>query len=78
MQIPYAELIALMALSEFCATKSYCQTLLTSLHQVADHLYRDLQVRAGAPLLPGGDLGPEEDVPVSDPRHHLPAASSRI
>ena len=35
MQIPYAVLIALMALSEFCATKSYCQTLLTSLLQGA-------------------------------------------
>ena len=78
MQIPYAELIALMALSEFCATKSYCQTLLTSLHQVADHLYRDLQVCAGAPLLPGGDLGPEEDIPESDPCDHIPFAGPCI
>ena len=60
------------------ATKSYCQTLLTSLHQVADHLYRDLQVCAGAPLLPGGDLGPEEDIPESDPCDHIPSAGPCI
>ena len=54
------------------------QTSLTVLHQVADRLHRDLQVRAGAPLLPCGDLSPEEDIPVSDSRHHLPAAGPRV
>ena len=54
------------------------QTSLTVLHQVADRLHRDLQVRAGAPLLPCGDIGPEEDIPVSDSCHHLPAAGPRV
>ena len=54
------------------------QTSLTGLLQVSDRLHRDLQVRAGAPLLPCGDLSPEEDIPVSDSRHHLPAAGPRV
>ena len=55
--------------------EAHGQTSLTGLHQVPHCLHRDLQICAGAPLLSGGDLGPEEDIWVSDPCDHLPVAS---
>ena len=51
------------------------QTSLTGLRQVPHCLHRDLQICASAPLLSSGDLGPEEDIWVSDPCDHLPVAS---
>ena len=36
--------------------------MMMMMHQVPHCLHRDLQICAGAPLLSGGDLGPEEDI----------------